>query len=109
MRCLVSDRHFDQTFTKLVGLHGWQVVVKVRGTHLNYQSGLYPEDGLVVNMGCRKLRSMERVGWWQGKGRHCCPPSTTGASKLRHPMEFSVVMIEISVSTLSSGEATSHA
>lgn len=106
MRCLVSDRHFDQTVTKMVGLHGRQVVVKVRGTHLNRQSGLYLEDRLV---GCRRLRSMERVGWWQGKGRHCCPPSKIGASKLRHSIEFSVVMIEISVSALSRGEATSHA
>lgn len=56
MRCPVSDRHSDQTVAKLVGLHGWQVNVKVRGTRLNHQSGLYVEGGLMLNMECRRLR-----------------------------------------------------
>ena len=56
MRCPVSDRHSDQTFAKLVGLHGRQVNVRVRGTCLNHQSGLYLADGLRVSMGCGGLR-----------------------------------------------------
>lgn len=56
MRCPVSDRHSDQTVAKLVGLHGRQVNVKVRGIRLNHPSGVYVEGGLMLNMECRRLR-----------------------------------------------------
>lgn len=56
MRCPVSDRHSDQTVAKLVGLHGRQVIIKVRGACLNHPSKLYLEDGLIVNVECRRLR-----------------------------------------------------
>lgn len=70
MRCPVSDRHSDEMVAKLVGLHGWQVNIKARGTCLNHQSRLYMEGGLMLNMGCRRPRKcgmyMESVGWWWG-------------------------------------------